>query len=127
MWKNRFAKPKICFVGCPHLSLRQIYEWLERFESKLKSSGNTKLKVTTILTAAPAVADAFRKDEKAYSRLTGIGAHLTSICPLMYMNNPLCSRKAVITNSNKLRTYTTARYFTDAEITNIAARGGIND
>jgi predicted aconitase len=126
MWKNPSAKPKICFIGCPHLSLRQIHEWLERFENELESSGNKKLAVTTIMTAAPAVADAFRKDEKAYSRLTAIGAHLTSICPLMYMNNPLCSKKAVITNSNKLRTYTTARYFTDAEITKIAIRGGIH-
>jgi predicted aconitase len=126
MWKKLSAKPKICFVGCPHLSLRQIYEWLERFEAELKNSGNRKLAVTTIMTAAPAVADAFRKDEPAYARLTGIGARLTSICPLMYMTNPLCGKKAVITNSNKLRTYTTARYFTDAAITNIAARGVIN-
>ena len=127
MWKNPAAKPKICFIGCPHLSLRQIHEWLERFENELESSGNRKLAVTTIMTAAPAVVDAFRKDEKACSRLAGIGAHLTSICPLMYMNNPLCSKKAVITNSNKLRTYTTARYFTDDEITKIAIRGGIHD
>jgi predicted aconitase len=126
MWKNPSAKPKICFIGCPHLSLRQIYEWLERFESEMRFSENKKLAITTIMTAAPAVVDAFRKDEKAYSQLTGIGAHLTSICPLMYMNNPLCSRKAVITNSNKLRTYTTARYFTDGEIMNIAAKGVIN-
>ena len=41
---------------------------------------------------------------------------LSSICPLMYMNNPLCKKKAVITCSNKLRTYTSARYYTEAEI-----------
>ena len=38
------------------------------------------------------------------------------ICPLMYMNNPLCGSMPVITSSNKLRTYTTARYYTDDEI-----------
>ena len=32
----------------------------------------------------------------------------------MYMNNPLCKSKAV--SSNKLRTYTSARYYTEAEI-----------
>ena len=37
----------------------------------------------------------------------------------MYMNNPLCKAKAVITSSNKLRTYTSARYFTDREILDI--------
>ena len=34
----------------------------------------------------------------------------------MYMNNPLCKKMPVITSSNKLRTYTSARYYTDAEI-----------
>ena len=126
MWKNPAARPKVCFIGCPHLSLRQIYEWLEHFETELKSSGKKKLAVTTIMTAAPAVVDAFRNDKDSYSRLTGIGARLTSICPLMYMNNPLCAKKAVMTNSNKLRTYTTACYFTDAETARIAVEGGIH-
>ncbi len=44
------------------------------------------------------------------------GIILSYICPLMYMNNPLCKKKAVITSSNKLRTYTSARYYTEAEI-----------
>ena len=34
----------------------------------------------------------------------------------MYMNNPLCSKMPVITASNKLRTYTTARYYKEDEI-----------
>ena len=34
----------------------------------------------------------------------------------MYMNNPLCGKMPVITNSNKLRTYTSSRYYTSAEI-----------
>ena len=127
MWKKPSAKPKVCFVGCPHLSLQQIYDWLERFETELSSAGKTRLAVTTILTAAPAVVDAFRKDAAAYARLQDMGARLSSICPLMYMFNPLCHKKAVVTNSNKLRTYSTARYFTDAKIASVAVKGGIND
>ena len=34
----------------------------------------------------------------------------------MYMNNPLSGSMPVITSSNKLRTYTSARYYTDDEI-----------
>jgi hypothetical protein len=41
---------------------------------------------------------------------------LSYICPLMYMNNPLCGKQPVITCSNKLRTYTTARYYDSGEI-----------
>ena len=36
----------------------------------------------------------------------------------MYMNNPLSGKMPVITCSNKLRTYTTARYYTEDEILN---------
>ena len=34
----------------------------------------------------------------------------------MYMNNPLCKKMPVITCSNKLRTYTSAKYLTEDEI-----------
>ena len=34
----------------------------------------------------------------------------------MYMNNPLSKKMPVITSSNKLRTYSSARYYSDAEI-----------
>ena len=46
------------------------------------------------------------------------------ICPLMYMNNPLAGKMPVITSSNKLRTYTTARYYTDEEILAQITKGG---
>ena len=52
--------------------------------------------------------------EAQQSLLDGSGVVVSYICPLMYMNNPLC--KAVLTSSNKLRTYTSAKYCTDAEI-----------
>ena len=50
------------------------------------------------------------------ARLKATGVILSYICPLMYMNNPLCKSMPVMTSSNKLRTYTTARYYTEAEI-----------
>jgi hypothetical protein len=40
------------------------------------------------------------------------------------MNNPLCKKMPVITSSNKLRTYTTAKYYTDGEILDIITKGG---
>ena len=68
-----------------------------------------------MLTAAPDVLEAFKKTPE-YPRLLATGARLSYICPLMYMNNPMCKGMPVITNSNKLRTYTSARYYTDDEI-----------
>ena len=116
MWKNKLSKPKFCFIGCPHLSLSQLYSWTEIICSGLKARGKERVSIRTILCAAPDVIQQFKEDTRAYTNLLKTGAKLTSICPLMYMNNPICSKEPVITNSNKLRTYTTARFYTDEEI-----------
>ena len=115
IWKKPDAKPKLCFVGCPHLSITQLKEWTENIEAALSKNGEKKVVIPTVFTAAPAVIEAFEKTEYA-ERLKATGVILSYICPLMYMNNPLCKKMPVITSSNKLRTYTSARYYTDAEI-----------
>ena len=127
IWKKPDAKkPSVCFIGCPHLSFEQLCDWTDKFEKELNKQGKKKVKLNTIMTAAPAVLERFKKEKKdLYEKLTSFGIHLSYICPLMYMSNPLCKIKPVITNSNKLRTYTTARYFTDAEIATIAVKGGL--
>lgn len=115
VWKNPDAKPKLCFVGCPHLSLEQLKDWTEKIEAALNTKGVRKVTVPTVFTAAPAVLEKFNSTEYA-ERLKATGVITSYICPLMYMNNPLCKKMPVITSSNKLRTYTSARYYTDAEI-----------
>ena len=115
MWKNKDAAPKLCFVGCPHMSLQQLKDWTVRVEEGLKASGNKKVLIPTVFTTAPAVMKEFETTEYA-ARLKATGVILSYICPLMYMNNPLCKAMPVITSSNKLRTYTTARYYTEEEI-----------
>ena len=115
IWKNPDAKPKLCFVGCPHLSLEQLKDWTVKLEESLKANGKKKVTIPTVFTAAPGVLKAFEATEYA-ERLKTTGVITSYICPLMYMNNPLCKKMPVITSSNKLRTYTSARYYTDAEI-----------
>ena len=115
IWKNPDATPKLCFVGCPHLSLAQLKDWTEKVEAGLAANGKKKVVIPTVFTAAPGVLEAFEATEYA-ARLKATGVITSYICPLMYMNNPLCKKMPVITSSNKLRTYTSARYYTDAEI-----------
>ena len=122
IWKNPAAAPKLCFVGCPHLSLEQLREWTDKLETELAKNGKKKVTVPTVFTAAPGVLEAFGKTEYA-DRLKATGVITSYICPLMYMNNPLCKKMPVITSSNKLRTYTSARYYTDAEILTIISGG----
>ncbi len=123
IWKKADAKPKLCFMGCPHMSLDQLKAWTENIEAALAAAGNKKVLVPTVFTSAPAVIAEFEKTEHA-ARLKKTGVIVSYICPLMYMNNPLCAKMPVITSSNKLRTYTTARYYTDDEILAIITRGG---
>ena len=115
IWKNPDAQPKLCFVGCPHLSLEQLKDWTVKVEEELAKNGKKKVVINTVFTAAPGVLEAFEKTEYA-ARLKATGVITSYICPLMYMNNPLCKKMPVITSSNKLRTYTSARYYTDAQI-----------
>lgn len=123
IWKDPQACPKLCFMGCPHMSLQQLKDWTDRVESELQASGNSKVVVPTVFTAAPGVLEEFEKTPYAV-RLKATGVITSYICPLMYMNNPLCAKMPVITSSNKLRTYTTARYYTDDEILAQITKGG---
>ena len=118
IWKNKDAKPELCFVGCPHMSVQQLKDWTDAIEEKLRANGLSKVTVPTVFTAAPAVIKALNGTVYLY-KLSTYGVVVSYICPLMYMNNPLCKKKAVITCSNKLRTYTSARYYTEAKILDI--------
>ena len=122
MWKNVDAKPKLCFVGCPHMSLQQLKDWTDNVEEGLKAAGHKKVLVPTVFTSAPGVIKEFEKTPYA-ARLKATGVVLSYICPLMYMNNPLCKSMPVMTSSNKLRTYTTARYYTEEEILERITKG----
>ncbi len=123
IWKNKNARPKLCFMGCPHMSLNQLISWTKKVEQGLKEAGHEKVVIPTVFTAAPAVLKKFGQTPYA-ARLEKTGVILSYICPLMYMNNPLSTSMPVITSSNKLRTYTSARYYKDDEILKQITKGG---
>ena len=122
VWKDPNAKPKLCFIGCPHLTKQQLKDWTDRIESALKKNGLEKVTVPTVMTAPPAIAREYHKSWDG-ARLEKTGVILSYICPLMYMNNPLSGKMPVITCSNKLRTYTTAKYYTEDEILGMITGG----
>ncbi len=115
IWKNPDSKPKLCFMGCPHMTFKQLTDWTLALENKLKEKNKKKVSIKTVFTASPYIIDKFNQTENA-EKLKNMGVVLSYICPLMYMNNPLCAKMPVITNSNKLRTYTSSKYYTDSEI-----------
>lgn len=118
MWKNKDAKPTLCFIGCPHLSFNQLIDWTKKLQQNLKEAKRKRVCVRTIMTAAPDVVEKFKQTQE-YALLIKMGVKLSSICPLMYTNNPIAGGKPIITNSNKLRTYSKSRYYKDDEIAKI--------
>ncbi|MBQ1899357.1 MAG: DUF521 domain-containing protein [Erysipelotrichaceae bacterium] len=123
VWKDKDAAPQLCFMGCPHMSLQQLKDWTDTIEKGLKESGSGQVMIPTVFTASPAVIKEFKKTDY-WPRLDKTGIVLSYICPLMYMNNPLSAKMRVITSSNKLRTYTTSRYYTDEQIKDLLCKGG---
>ncbi|MBQ9664386.1 MAG: DUF521 domain-containing protein [Oscillospiraceae bacterium] len=122
IWKKPGANPQLAFIGCPHLSLEQLTEWAKSVLRALEKNGRKKVAVPTVFTASVPVIREFEKTIYSWP-LKRSGVVVSYICPLMYMNNPLCKSKAVLTSSNKLRTYTSAKYCTDAEILDIITGG----
>lgn len=118
MWKHPDAKATLCFIGCPHLSRGQLEAWHDVLARKLAASGKERLVIPTVMTSPHKVLSEFEKTP-AYAEMKAMGVIFSETCPLMYMNNPLCGKKPVLTNSNKLRTYTTARYETDETVANM--------
>ena len=117
MWKKKDKDPNLCFIGCPHLTLSQAKVWHDNIKQSLLDHNLKKVTCRVVLTLAPKVKEQFIKTYKnEYDELYEMGVTVSSICPLMYTNNPLVHSKAIITNSNKLRTYSMARYFKDEEI-----------
>ena len=118
LWKNPNAKPKLAFIGCPHLSYKQLCTWTEKIVNKLKEVDRNKVCVRTILTTSPAVREKFVKTDM-YKQLISTGAKLSSICPLMYTNNPIAGKNYIATCSNKLRTYSASKYYKEDDLLNV--------
>ncbi|MBR5428233.1 MAG: DUF521 domain-containing protein, partial [Clostridia bacterium] len=123
VWKDPGAKPKLCFLGCPHMTLEQLIDWTVRIEAGLKEAGNEKVLIPTVFTTSQGVMKEFARTQYA-PRLKKTGVIVSYICPLMFMDNPLWQHQPVITSSNKLRTYTTARFYSNDEILNIITKEG---
>jgi predicted aconitase len=123
LWKDPDAEPSICVIGVPHLSLSEVYSVTERLSKALQEAGKETVRMRTVLTASPKVIAKFKEDKAAYETLKRIGLFLSYVCPVMHMNSSVAANYPMITNSNKLRTYSTARFFLDDEIVRYLVHG----
>ncbi len=115
MWKKKDKRADMAFIGCPHLTYTQLEDWSYKIVDGLKKNKLAKVQLRTILTTSPDVRMKFMKTP-LYRELIKTGAKVSSICPLMYTNNPITKIHRIATSSNKLRTYSIARYYKDSEL-----------
>jgi predicted aconitase len=124
-WDEPEAAPERCYIGCPHLSLRQLHWWADAIDRALSDGGRDIVAVDTVLFTAPGILRAFTADREAYSRLTQAGVRFSAACCETVFETGLCAGKPYLTNSTKLRAYTSARFFRDEELARILAAGDI--
>ncbi len=124
-WMDPVSKPEKCFIGCPHLSTRQLKWWSEAILNRIESQDKVHLAVQTVLCAAPGVIKEFKSDGEMYDRLVNVGVRLSPSCPETLYEGGVCTRDAILTNSSKLRAYSTARFFTDEDLVDILIDGEI--
>ncbi len=122
IWKNPDARPKMCFIGCPHLTRSELCGWINSIYDTLRKRGRSKTAIPTVLTSAPGVLKEIAGSDEE-KKAKEIGLTISYICPLMYCDNPLVHSMPVITNSNKLRTYTSCRYYEDDKILSMICGG----
>jgi len=111
LWKTKAKAPQLCIIGCPHLSYHQLESWITALIEALDINKLKKAAVKTILCAAPKVINEWESQGGSSKNLKKRRIIITPVCPLMHLSNPISEGKRVITNSNKLRTYTPARFY----------------
>jgi predicted aconitase len=124
-WATDGVTPDRCFIGCPHLSLRQLYRWSERIHGALQARGQSRLAVDTLICTAPQVLATFKADADACQRLTDAGVRLGVTCVETLFEGDVIAGERVVTNSTKLRAYAPAEFVPDAELLDIMVAGEI--
>lgn len=123
MWANNDAKPQRCLIGCPHVSLQELYWWTGKIYEALQKRGASRVVMPTTIAAAPQVLRIFMADRPVFDRLISMGVKLSPTCEEACMANPLLANEAVATNSNKLRAFTTARMYKNEQLLEIITGG----
>jgi len=124
LWQDVGASPEVCYIGCPHLSLYQLEWWADQINHELKKQKKDQLAIEAVLFAAPQTLTLFRKTGR-FRELLDAGARFSPACCETIFETRLLSGKPIITNSNKLRAYTTARYFTEEDLLEILVSGQV--
>jgi predicted aconitase len=127
LWKEKDAKPTHCFIGCPHNSYQEIYEWGTRLTEALDKRGQKEGAIPVYLFCANPVRDRLVEEHPVLvGRMKEAGMKFTNMCGVSYAGmKGFSERVKGVTNSAKTRNYSDLRYFPDDVLVEIVATGEI--
>lgn len=128
LWPDKNAKPERVFIGCPHNTLSQVKWWGERIVNALEEAGKDSVACPPYLFAHSSVTAEFRNTHPELAeKMDKYNISVTENCPVMYMTSPKQSDEIVVTNSNKTRVYSKARFYMDDDLIHIILTGELPD
>jgi len=128
LWADKNAKPQRVFIGCPHNTREQLKWWGNRIVTAIEESGRETVACPAYLFAHKAVTDDFSQENpELFAKMERMNVNVAQNCPAMYLSTPLQSDECVVTNSNKTRVYSSARFCMDDELVHIMVTGKLPD
>ena len=127
LWTQKDAKPTRAFVGCPHNTFHQLYDWGMKVTHALANRGQEKVGIPLHLFCSPLVFNHFLEEHAELVRdMKRAGITFTNTCPLTFCGIPgITATEFCVTNSNKTREYTNSRFFGDGPLLEIILTGEI--
>src|SRR5581483_103407 len=89
LWTKKDGKPTRAFVGCPHNSFYQLYDWGMKVTHALANRGQEKVAIPLHLFCSPPVRHHFEAEHGELVRdMSRAGITFTNTCPLTFMGIP---------------------------------------
>ena len=125
LWGRKDSKPTRCFIGCPHNTYHEVVYWGKLVTEELKKRGQDSVKVPIHLFTSIPVRDHVFDDHPVLVRdMKRAGMNFTNMCALMFTGlKDFANEESAVTNSNKTRKYSSARYFPDDVLLEIVMTG----
>jgi|APSaa5957512535_1039671.scaffolds.fasta_scaffold16410_2 predicted aconitase len=124
LWPDHNKGPEKIFVGCPHLTVDQLHWATGKIKKGLTGADMSKPSLPLFLFTGRKMKNAFiEKHPEDAKYLDDIGVKIALQCPMMYLQTPIQDQELIVTNSNKCRVYSTARFFFDDKLINIVRTG----
>jgi predicted aconitase len=125
LWGKKDAKPSVCFIGCPHNTYHELLTWGRRVTAELRKRGQKKVKVPMHLFCSIPVRDHLLDEHPELVRdMKRAGMNFSNMCALMFTGlKGFSDTHFAVTNSNKARKYSSARYYPDDILMEIIMTG----